>query len=655
MKTLFILFLLLFARLGLSQDLVTVNKVGKDTISIKWLPSTYEQLVKISKGATISRAISDKPINFELVNFTNAKVWTIDPTSVQYNQLGASQQEQKFKTLLEPVIEGSTDKEQANFVVMTNVIENMVNPRFQSVLGNVLHDTDFDRSKSYVYKIEVKGLSPVYSFVDPKETTEYSSIDISLILDRKKTVSVEWDAKSVADQSLGFYVEHAIDKPKNGSYLDELPYIPFTTQFEVADKKATVIDEPLEGHFHYYRVHGLDPFGLPSLHSKWEKIYVPLSVHAVPYIDTIRANQRERIIEVSASLLKSNPNIKSWTLLRSQKKDANYIAIETKPYTDSIESFRVNGKPSGDHFYYKIQVVNKDDSVSSLPYYFFTLDQEPPTAPSELEGSINQNGIVSINWTAPVDDDIQGYRVFRGNQKREEFIEKTTELNNVLSFTDTLALNNLTSEVYYFVQAVDLNYNNSTPSDTLLLLKPDTIPPMAAAMKSIKTVDTTLIISWENSKSSDLQRTILIRNNTDTIPLALDQTIYTDNGIEAGNHYSYQLVCEDEQANKSQSQVFSQYYETGIRKPLKKFSAEVVRSEKQVVLSWQAPKEQVYSYKILRAKDDGKLTYIKSITDPSVQTYIDKNVSVGRKYTYSINYTTTEGIQSIPCKQEVIY
>ena len=135
----------------------------------------------------------------------------------------------------------------------------------------------------------------------------------------------------------------------------------------------------------------------------------------------------------------------------------------------------------------------------------------------------------------------------------------------------------------------------------------------------------------------------------------MDQTSYTDYLIEAGNHYFYQLVCQDEQVNQSQSQVFRQYYETGIRKALKEFSAEVKRSEKQVVLSWKAPKDEVYSYKILRAKDDGKLTYIKSISDPSVLTYIDNNVSVGRKYTYSINYMTTEGIQSIPAKQEVIY
>lgn len=655
MKTVLLAILLLISTLGFSQDVVTVKKISKDTLAIKWIPATYEQLVQISKGATISRAESEKPINFQLVNFTGAKTWTIAPLKERFNALGTSQEDEKFKTLLEPVIDKSTDQEQQNFILMTNVIENMVNPRFQSVLGNVLFDTDFDRSKTYVYKIEIKGLAPVYTYVEPKVITQFADIDATLTLDKKKIVSVEWDSKKVTDQSLGFYVEHAMDKPKNGSYLSELPFIPFSTQFEVEDKKSTQNDEPLEGHFHYYRVHGLDAFGVPSLHSEWKEIYVPLNIYAVPFIDTIQAKETQRIIEVSAALLKNNSNAQSWVLLRSEEKDENYIEMETRPFTDSITTFSITGKASGDHYYYKIQLVNKDDTVSSMPYYFFTLDQEPPNPPSDLEGTIDEKGRVTINWNAPEDDDIQGYRVFRGNHKREEFIEKTTELNNVLSFNDTLALDNLTSKVYYFVQAVDQNFNNSIPSDTILVHKPDTIAPMAAAMKSVKILDTSIVVSWANSQSNDLVRTFLIRNDTDTISLTMDQTSYIDTLIEAGNYYSYQLVCEDEQRNQSRSQVFSQYYETGIRKPLKEFTVEVDRANKQVVLSWEAPKEAVFSYKIMRAKDDGKLTYIKSISDPSVLTYIDKNVNAGRKYTYSINYMTEEGIQSIPAKQEIIY
>ena len=92
----FILLIVLVSFNAYSQDLVVVSKVTDDSIAIKWLPNNFEQLVLITKGATISRAISDKPLNFELVNFTNAKQWQIIPTKERIDLLGTSEQDENF-------------------------------------------------------------------------------------------------------------------------------------------------------------------------------------------------------------------------------------------------------------------------------------------------------------------------------------------------------------------------------------------------------------------------------------------------------------------------------------------------------------------------------------------------------------------------------
>lgn len=639
-----------------AQDLVVVSKVTTDSISIKWLPNSFAQLEKITQGATISRAESDKPVNYQLVNFTNAKQWTIAPTTSRLNALGSAYEDQKFKALVEPILTGVNDKEQQNFAMLTATIENTINPRFQLVLGNCLIDKEFDKTKTYVYKIEVKGLPIAYIFVDAKSNTTYSPIsEFELSLDRKKTVMVEWNSNAVQKEALGFLIEHSMDSQQEGNYLSELAHIPFKTQFELADKKSNVIDEALEGHWHYYRVHGLDPFGHPSLLSEWKRIYVPLLVHAHVQVDTIMAVSSERQIRVSAALLKRNPNIETWELLRSAQKDTGYQQVATKPYTDSIAQFTLKGKASGDQFYYKIQAINADDTVSSLPYYFFTLDQEPPVAPTQLKGTIDSSGVVRLNWVASVDEDIRGYKVFRGNQQREEFIERTTDLSTDLGFKDTLALDNLTSEVYYYVQAVDLNFNVSGQSDTLLLLKPDTIAPMAAALKTVSIVDTSLLISWVNSDSDDLARITLIRNQTEFIPLQKGQTTYTDFDLTLATHYSYQILTEDKSGNQSYSQEVGQYYETGYRLPLRGFDVSVNRQKNQIELSWNAPQEAVFSYQIFRSKNAGKLTLIKTLSDPKQLQYIDNQLSIGTQYQYSIKYINQEGIHSLPVSQEVIY
>lgn len=646
----------LFAFHGFAQDLVVVSKVTKDSISIKWLPNNFDQLELMSNGATISRVVSDETSNFQLVNFTNAKQWEIEPLKKRLDALGTSEEDEKFETLVEPLVKKTNNSEEQNFAVLTATVENMVNPSFQFFLGNILVDKDFDKNKTYVYKIEIDGLDPSYIKVDAGAKTNYSSIpEFTLNLDRKKTVMVEWNSNAVQKDALGFKVEHSMDSKKEGSYLNDLPHIPFKSQFEKADKKANVIDNAMPGHMHYYRVHGLDPFGHPSLVSEWKSIYVPLLISAHIQIDTIVANSVEREIQISAAAIDKKININSWTLLRSEQKDSGYEVIETKSYKDSIETFTVNGKPSGDHFYYKIQGINKDDTVISLPYYFFTLDQVPPVPPTNLNGTVDSSGIARLKWTASIDDDIRGYKVFRGNQKAEEFVELNTRLSTELAFVDTLALDNLTSEVYYFIQSIDMNFNISIHSDTLLLLKPDTIPPMSAALKSVKMVDTSIVIVWANSDSDDLAKTILIRNKRDSIRLEIGQTSYSDYELTPAKHYSYQLVSEDKSGNRSYSQEAGQYYETGYRKPLRGFAVDVNRDERQISMNWNAPQEEVYSYQIFRAKNDGKLGLLKTITNPKELNYIDKQLSIGTKYTYSIKYINKEGIHSLPAKMDVVY
>lgn len=641
---------------ALSQDLVMVKKVTADGVLIKWLPNNFSQLVLLSKGATISRAISDQPTNFQLVNFTNAKQWTIEPTLQRANALDTTQEHQKFKLLLEPILDNAADKEQQGFAMLTTTIENMVNPRFQFVLGNALLDSEADKTTSYVYKVEIKGIPTSYIFVDASQKTSYSAIpEFSLALDAKKTVMIEWNSNAVQKEALGFLVEHSMDTQKEGAYLSKLPHIPFKTQFELADKKANINDDALEGHWHFYRVHGLDPFGAPSLVSEWKSIYVPLLIQAHVQVDTVFAKSTERIVNVSATLLKKNANIQTWSLLRSEQKDTGFEQVASKPYTDSMATFSVASAPSGDAFYYKICAINKDDTVSSLPYYFFTLDQERPDAPTALSGAVDSSGIVRLAWIASPDLDIKGYRVWRGNAMREEFIERTTSLSTKLAFVDTIALDNLTSEIYYFVSAVDLNYNNSISSDTVLLLKPDTIAPMAAALKSVSIQDSVLVIAWANSDSEDLAKTTLLRNGVELAVLSKNQSSFTDSEVQMGQQYTYQLICEDKSANQSRSQEVGQYFETGYRLALRGCVAKVNREEKRVEISWEAPKEAVFSYQLFRSKNGSKLSYLATLSDPNQLQYTDKQLAIGNKYTYSIKYVTADGIHSLPATMEIIY
>jgi len=647
----FLLCLLISANAS-AQQYEVITKITKDSIAIKWLPYNYFALRALQNGATIYRIDTGSESNLNTLNYSSGKKWVIDPLEERFNALNPEDSlDAKAIALLEPVMDW-VSKEQQNFAFGTVVIENVSNPDFQYILGNILIDKTFEKNKKYAYKIEVEGIPAAYVFVDTRKKTSYSPITLSLALDQKKTVVCSWDFKSIEKESFAFDIEHSIGEPQTGKFLTDVPFMPFTSEFENRTDATYRHEELEEGMFHFYRVSGRDAFGKSALFSEWEKIYVPKRIHAFVQIDSIVPEANRRTVFVRTSLLKKNANIESVQILRSSNREDSYELIESTPYVDSIMTFTIEGeKTTGDHFYYSAQLICEDDTVSSLPFYFFTLDQEPPAEPTDLSVEIDSSGIARINWTPPLDNDIMGYRVFRGNQMKEEFVERTTVLNATPSFTDTLRLDNLTSEVYYFVRSVDLNYNNSINSDTILGVKPDTIPPVPCVLKSVEISEKGLLISWIESDSEDRLSSTLFRDN---VEVGIFEGEYIDTSLTFGKTYTYQLKTEDQSGNESFSNKISGFYEPGFRPSLDATIKKNIE-KKRIEISWNLPQEELYAIEIYRSLKGEKLRYWKTIKETGDTTIFDKNVQIGEDYVYSVKYITKDGIHSIPSELEISY
>jgi len=643
------------------QDFTLISKVDKDSISIKWIPANFESFVKMTKGVKIFRVESNIEKDFEQIDFSQSKIWEISPTEARFNQLSSSNPvEDKQIVLLEPFILGDIHEDAKNFAFGTAIIENIINPNFQFIVGNIFVDKDDHKKKTYVYKIEIYDSKPLFIKVNASKKTNYSSIsDFKLSLDKRKTVNIEWSYSLYEKEALGYDIEHSIDKKKGGDNLLDSPYLPFKSDSEIDDKNALIRDKAEPGHFHFYRVIGRDAFGQKALFSEWEKIYVPLLINAQVYIDTIYRNKKERIINGTVYSSAKKNNIDEIHLQRSVSRNKDFHTIESNKFNDSVLNYKIIEDKTGDRYYYRLISINKDDTVSSIPYYFFTLDQEPPSPPTSLNGTIDSNGVVSLNWLPSEDKDIRGYKIYRANTKKEEFVEKTTFLSLNLSFKDTISLNNLTSEIYYYAQSVDSNFNQSITSDTILVIKPDTIPPIPCIISDVKMEKTKLIIEWVNSDSKDFYQSKLIRkgiNSIDTIYTWKDTSnLYIDTNIVPEKNYSYNILTFDEVGNTSNSNEINRYFEPGFRKPIRNFKAKTVQNKKVILLSWDRPKDDLFSYKIYRAKLDGKLLPLKTIRDVNQLSFEDKNVMINNKYTYSIKYVNQEGIHSIPVKVEIIY
>ena len=663
LKFLFVLYFCLLSAASFTQNFTLMSKIEKDSISIKWLPSDFDAFTKLIKGATVERIESTQNANFSSLDFSVGKSWKIESTKNRYAKLDATKPRQdKSKVLLEPFMEKDFPNDQKNFPFGTAIIENVINPDFQFIVGNIIVDKSFSKNKTYVYKVTIKEEAPLYIFIDHSKKTKYSSIEsFKLSLDKKKVVSIEWDSKKYQKESLGYDIEHSIDNKNNKEDLLELPYLPFRSEHEIDSKFSLVRDNAEPGHTHYYRIIGRDAFGHKALHSEWKKIYVPLLINAWAQIDTVFAKMDDRIINASIhSYTSTNSSIKEIVLLRSSLRDSNYSVMQKTSYTDSTIKFTIKSElRTGDGYYYKIRAINDDDTISSIPYYFFTLDQEPPQPPTEISGTIDSNGVVSLKWLASIDSDIRGYKVFRANTKKEEFVEKTTNLFTTLSFKDTLSLNNLTSEVFYFLQAVDLNFNQSITSDTILIIKPDTIAPIPCILSNVIIEKDRLNVTWVNSDSKDLKANQLIRyfkNSVDTLnSWSKEENNFIDSNLIKGENYRYQIVTFDRSNNKSYSNEIQKYYEPGYREKIQNFQGKINIEKKVIHLTWDKPKDEIFSYQIFRAKSEGKILPLKTIHSVDETYYEDRNIHLNNQYIYTINYVNESGIHSIPARIEVVY
>ena len=67
---------------------------------------------------------------------------------------------------------------------------------------------------------------------------------------------------------------------------------------------------------------------------------------------------------------------------------------------------------------------------------------EPPPAPQDLTAVVNQEGSITLTWTAPDDDSITGYQVLRRRPSRDEttlvvYLEDTGSTGTTDTDTDT--------------------------------------------------------------------------------------------------------------------------------------------------------------------------------------------------------------------------
>ncbi len=511
--------------------------------------------------------------------------------------------------------------------------------------GLYLEDEDVKKGERYVYRIapaqQPQGLLIDTAFViasldEPVALAKPAEL---AIVCGDSTATLGWLTTYSRSMYSAYMVERAVDG-KNFKPVSDLPILPTSP-----DKNGFSYYQdslPDNDNRYTYRIRGVTPFGEYGPYSQTVAgIGVP-SVSDMPVMDTIIVVDNKKITLQWSLPGKLPQQLDKLIITRSDKGTGPFSPLATLKGTATTFT---DNKPELSNYYRIKGITRRGKAIYSFPYFAQLIDSTPPAVPVGLAGKVDSTGIVALLWTANTEKDLRGYRVFRANSTKEEFIEVTREILMRPQFTDTITLHTLTSKVFYKVIAVDKNYNPSEYSPYIMLKRPDTIAPSRPLITRAYRSDSlhAIVLEWVNSSSADVVKYTLYSINTkdssrkevavwDT---ASKRERYTDTALVAGNTYYYELAVYDDSGNHAKELSGDIWFESGKRPGVKGFKGTVNTEKKQIELSWQYNQPEVKQYRIYRAKNDNPFI-LYTTADGAKQDWADNEIFIGNVYKYKI-------------------
>lgn len=363
-----------------------------------------------------------------------------------------------------------------------------------------------------------------------------------------------------------------------------------------------------------------------------------------------------------------NPDLAGFLIMRDSSVDGAFDrAIVQQPLEKGAREYRDKNVILGGTYYYQVVAVDTARNlVRSLPAYVAFADSVPPSPGVLVKGTMDTNGVVRIVVRHPADRDLMGYRLLHANDpsheftvRRDLFHEDSAFNRNDTIIIDTLAVRTLTKNAYYQVVALDYHYNESAVSNTLVVPRPDIIPPVAPVIRDYAVTDSTINLDIVPSSSRDVRNHVVLRRLLDTQNpdrVAWDSvsragrrdSLFADRSPARARTYQYAVVAYDSAGNKSPlSNVVSiTRVDNMIRPAVRDLSASYDSTTKNVTLRWTYETlDEPHTFVVYKRTGSGLQAYAL-IKDAARREYVD--ISGGRRDdVYAIKVVCTSGAESV--------
>lgn len=469
-----------------------------------------------------------------------------------------------------------------------------------------------------------------------------------------------------------YFVERSLDGA-NFQKLNDLPLTTLNNSEKTDPLQMFYTDSITNGQTYYYRIKGKTPFGEVSAPSEVVSGKGEVKLAYVPHITSKFYEDETTVLLEWEFMDEGNDLITGFELNQSENADGPYQTVVTDIPPEQRQ-VRYSGLwPTN---YMTITALGKNGSKrTSFPALVQPVDSIPPAQPKGLTGAVDSLGIVTLSWEPNTDKDILGYRIFRGNNRKEEYSQITISPHEGTTYYDSVAVKNLNSKVYYQVIAVDQRFNMSEPSEILELKKPDFIKPTQPVFKSYKIKEGKVYLTWANSSSDDVVRHELYRKEGDSndweLVYTVDSTQYAgssmqlaeasgqwvDEKVTEGEQYSYTLIAIDDSELESDPAppLTVVLPKTSLYAPLHGLYGEVDREARTITLRWKAYTEpnaaNITIYRGVQGKPKNLLTELPI----EARGLVDRKIQPNNTYEYVFRVVFGDGSVSEVSMLDVKY
>lgn len=539
------------------------------------------------------------------------------------------------------------DNTSANFLDAACLLD----PEFSRVMGLIYFDNNIILNREYRYRIDIlkDGSASTWVTTSWLQTTSAESVPAvtgleGAGLDGKSLL--QWEKRQNLLRSGSVVTYHVYRSNKLlGPYtrLNVLGMLPVLTPAQPGSQKPPVeeyVDDYLDnGSTWYYYVRAVNAFGIEGQQSITLEITVGADLRPQPP-SGIRASLNGKSVRLDWNA-PSGP-VDGFRIWRAAERKGEYQRVY--PTTDLVRSERTwwldtRVTEGGSYFYLLQSLQGKLTSLPSDTLRVDIPDLTPPSPPAGLKATNVEGGIL-LNWESVKDDAIRGYYIYRTS---DQVFKRPFQLNSILT-SDTSWIDSIPAESQttygYTVIAVDLAYNESSPTDMVKVRMPDIVPPQSPFLIGLEREGDEVVLRWSKVPDPDLLEYRIYQSEDQGEPQLLTTTREVVYRLRPGGKdalLELSVSSADKDGNESlRAQSLSIRWEARVYpEPPLAFTASR-NKDHQVELSWQSSSSGgVIAYALSRADDSGRVADLAELPADATS-YTDGRVKRGEKYTYTL-------------------